>query len=581
MKIGILDQTCAGWSGGASYTRALLASLVAANENEQLSSASRVNGGNQILFLSRDGKIAVPEEFQAIPFASIAGAAAANLGFDVVLPVRDEAVREIRAAKIGWIPDFQHCRLPELFALEDLAARDALFEVIARECQLVIVSSESSRRDFEKFLPLFAKKARVLPFPSTLWNSPLSKNPQDVLSRYHLPRKFALVANQFWRHKNHTILPPTLAILKDRGMPIPLVLTGMAADYRDIENRGLSEFFQDCARFGVRDQIYFLGHVPYGELISLLRCSALVIQPSLFEGWNTTVEDAKALGRPVVCSDIPVHREQAPQALGFFATDSPEELASLLEAHYPQHPEGPAFSTERDALGISKAQAARFGEALLAIATEAVGPIPSPAPKPARPPVAPKPKVHFRTANSKASWIGDYIAQKRSHLRFLYGRLAFRVDYWSHHPEQMRHLLYKGVARLHTSLFPGGVHFGGQDLGVLRQHSARPVQWEKFPRQNGRTRPLPSIAIVTPSFNQGRTLEATIESVFGQGYSRLEYAVVDGGSTDSTREVLERHRARLAFCLSEADDGQAHAIAKGFAAVRGDIMAYLNSDDML
>jgi glycosyltransferase involved in cell wall biosynthesis/GT2 family glycosyltransferase len=590
MKIGILDQTCAGWSGGASYTRAILASLLATRANGQPLGPldDTLHGPDQIAFLSREGKIEVPEEFQAIPFASIAGAAPA-IHLDVVLPVRDEAVRDILAAKIGWIPDFQHCHLPELFALQDLAARDALFEVIAQKCQLVIVSSESSRRDFEKFLPLFAKKVRVLPFPSTLWNSPLSENPQEVLSRYHLPSKFALIANQFWRHKNHAILPPTLAILKDRGMAIPLVLTGMAADYRDIENRRLSEFFQDCARLGVRDQIYFLGHVPYGELVSLMRCSALVIQPSLFEGWNTTVEDAKALGRPVVCSNIPVHREQAPQALGFFATDSPEELASLLETHYPQHAEGPALSIEHDALARSKAHAARFGKALLALASEAVGPAPSPPAKPAEPPVASKPKVAPRAAktvvDSKASWLNDYLAQKRSHLRFLYGKCAFQVDYWSHHPDQVRHLLYKGVthgaARLQHSLFSEKIPFRGQDLGVLRQYSARSVQREKFPRQNGSPRPLPSIAIVTPSFNQGQTLNATIESVVGQAYSRLQYAVVDGGSTDATREVLERHRSRLAFSVSEPDDGQAHAIVKGFAMLRGDIMAYLNSDDLL
>jgi glycosyltransferase involved in cell wall biosynthesis/GT2 family glycosyltransferase len=572
MKIGILDQTCAGWSGGASYTRTILASLIAAKANGHSGSSQderlHTQGSERIVFLSREGKIEVPAEFQGVPFTSVAGRKASDIDLDVVLPVRDEAVHDIHTAKIGWIPDFQHCRLPELFTLQDLAARDALFELIAGECQLVIVSSENTRRDFEKFLPPFKEKVRVLPFPSTLWNAPLSENPQEVVSRYHLPAKFALVVNQFWGHKNHAILPPALSILKSRDMTIPLVLTGMAADYRDIENRGLSEFFQGCARLGVSDQIHFLGHLPYADLVSLLRCSALVIQPSLFEGWNTTVEDAKALGRPVLCSDIPVHREQAPHAAGFFPTNSPEDLAALLETRYPESPAGPAVSSERDALMRSKEQAAQFGEALLDIAKEAAylaprrkatrsHPIDETLSKPKPPP-------------SKSHGIGAYLVEKKDHLRYIVGRLTFQINYWCRNLDQLAHLLDRFVLGFH-----------GQDLGVLRQHPARSLCQERFPPQKRSARDLPSISIVTPSFNGGQTLGATIESVIDQNYPQLEYAVVDGGSADDTRHILARYQPKLSYCISEPDDGQAHAIVKGFAALNGDIMAYLNSDDML
>jgi glycosyltransferase involved in cell wall biosynthesis len=92
----------------------------------------------------------------------------------------------------------------------------------------------------------------------------------------------------------------------------------------------------------------------------------------------------------------------------------------------------------------------------------------------------------------------------------------------------------------------------------------------------------PLISIVTPSYNQGRFLEQTIRSILDQDYPRLEYAVQDGGSKDETLAVLDRYRDRLVHAESRKDNGQGNAINFGFQhASRGEIMAYLNSDDYL
>jgi glycosyltransferase involved in cell wall biosynthesis len=90
---------------------------------------------------------------------------------------------------------------------------------------------------------------------------------------------------------------------------------------------------------------------------------------------------------------------------------------------------------------------------------------------------------------------------------------------------------------------------------------------------------LPRITIVTPSFNQGKFIERTIESVLGQNYPHLEYIVVDGGSTDNTLEILKRYDDRLQW-ISEKDSGQSEAINKGFCMAKGEIVAWLNSDDV-
>lgn len=121
-------------------------------------------------------------------------------------------------------------------------------------------------------------------------------------------------------------------------------------------------------------------------------------------------------------------------------------------------------------------------------------------------------------------------------------------------------------------------------LGVLRQYEPRPMMVERFPAHatQGMGDSLPLVSIVTPSFQQAAFIERTMRSVLDQDYPRLEYRIMDGGSTDGSVGLIERcSHPKFMGWRSERDSGPASAINKGFAQSGGDIMGWLNSDDVL
>lgn len=123
--------------------------------------------------------------------------------------------------------------------------------------------------------------------------------------------------------------------------------------------------------------------------------------------------------------------------------------------------------------------------------------------------------------------------------------------------------------------------FSEPRLGQLYQYEPRPLEIPPYYTRRERLRETPVVSLVTPSYNQGQFIERTIRSVLEQEYPALEYGIQDGGSTDTTLDVLRAREDRLAWVESKRDEGLGHALNLGFARTTGPIMAYLNSDDVL
>lgn len=235
-----------------------------------------------------------------------------------------------RLPTLQWIPDFQHFRLPQFFEAKELASIDKWFGFICKHASLIILSSFEAQRDLADFDRDAVAKSRVLHFVSGFGAVKNSATSLDELrARYGFEGSYLFLPNQFWAHKNHRVVIEALALLKARGRRVLILATGRTRDRRHPEYFGsLMELAKDR---GVEDSFRVLSLVPYDDVVALMRHSVAVINPSLFEGWSTTVEEAKSMGKSVLLSDIAVHREQAPEWGTFFAPDSPEGLADAIE----------------------------------------------------------------------------------------------------------------------------------------------------------------------------------------------------------------------------------------------------------
>ena len=292
-------------------------------------------------------------------------------GIDVVFEAAQFYGWRLPIASVAWIPDFQHRHLTHLFPLPARLKRTVGFTAQVFSGRHMMLSSEDARIDCEKFHPATRGRTAVIRFAIPRDRPVDAAEARAAANRHSLPEIFFFLPNQFWLHKNHAVVVDALALLKNRGRSVVVAASGNQIDPRD---PGHFKILQARAEaLGVSALFRPLGPVPYADIALLMRASVALINPSLFEGWSTTVEEAKASGTPMVLSDLRVHREQTGGEAILFSPRSAEDLAARLEEFVPASPAERAKAAE-DAVVHARERVETFATAFVDLIERAARP---------------------------------------------------------------------------------------------------------------------------------------------------------------------------------------------------------------
>ncbi|MBF4465671.1 glycosyltransferase family 1 protein [Flavobacterium sp. LC2016-12] len=253
---------------------------------------------------------------------------------DGVYPLYDHPLidKKLKGKTIAaWFPDLQHKFYPKYFNKINLLFREARVKLILKNASVLVVSSNDVANHFKQFYKIpKALKIHVLPFVSIIDDFNFN-NFLELKEKYSLPDEYFMVSNQFYEHKNHIIIMKALSVLKKNNSNIKIVLTGKMEDYR---NPNYIEILKnEIIENKIEGNAILLGVIPRKDQLCLIKNAKAIIQPSLFEGWSTVIEDAKSLQVPVIASEIAVHKEQLEENGTYFDPKNADELATILEKY--------------------------------------------------------------------------------------------------------------------------------------------------------------------------------------------------------------------------------------------------------
>lgn len=254
---------------------------------------------------------------------------------DFIYPRYYGSMSEKELSRVNWVPDFQEVHFPELFSVEILEKRKKFQQDVLSKGDVAVFSSLNARKDFDSIFPDSKVKRYVLPF-AVVHPRTDKIDIATLKSKYKLPRKYYFSPNQFWAHKNHMVILKAVNDLKLKGCDIKVLFSGKDDGMRheDYTNK-LKQFVSEN---DMESQVQFLGFIPRDEQLKLMENAIAIVQPSQFEGWSTVVEDAKALGKFIVLSDLDVHREQISEHAHFFDQKGHTELGEILLKYWENPP---------------------------------------------------------------------------------------------------------------------------------------------------------------------------------------------------------------------------------------------------
>jgi glycosyltransferase involved in cell wall biosynthesis len=331
------------WMGGQNYLKNLI-KLLLSNERDTVHPviiadhdyapdmiAELENDGANII---RDDRFAQYRQGRRLARALLTGTdnMAATVyrdaGIDLVFESANYHGWRFPIPTLAWFPDFQHRHMPQMFGKAAWGRRELGFRAALARGEHVLLSSNDAACDLRRFYPSSKATVHVVPFAVP---RPAVLNSQQIdrfRSSAGLPQRWLFLPNQFWRHKNHTLLVEALAIARKACPDIAVVCTGSTNDPRHPDY--YVNLMKRVVELELERHFIPLGMVPYEQVSALFQGAVALINPSLFEGWSTVVEEAKAMGKPMILSDLAVHKEQSNDRSRFFVRDDPVDCARAM-----------------------------------------------------------------------------------------------------------------------------------------------------------------------------------------------------------------------------------------------------------
>lgn len=285
-------------------------------------------------------------------------------GIDVVFESAQFFGTRLDIPAIAWIPDFQHRILSHLFTRAGYWKRELGFRAQVAGGRTIMVSSEDSRLACEHFYPSTIGRTHTVRFAIPAAAIPTPSEARAVADYYSLPQDYVFLPNQFWKHKNHLLVVQALALLRERGCHVVVAASGKQMDPRNPGHFEEVKAAIESAKLG--NSFRLLGMLPYEHLAPLACASVALLNPSHFEGWSTTVEEARSLGVPMLLSDLAVHREQAGENALYFDRRSATSLADALQSLQPRSSTEIALCSSK-ALADATQRVKRFAEDFIAV----------------------------------------------------------------------------------------------------------------------------------------------------------------------------------------------------------------------
>lgn len=378
MRIGLTPRDFMGWQGGRELFQLFAAGLQAGAEPQDVVEIATSIGdggvGRQLLRRARKvarrllGRPAAGNAWGPGDLATIGFPVRNGAGhWDVVGPF-GVAPNGLVSPWVGYVPDLQHRRLPDMFSARERAARDRNVNALLRRADVLLVNAHDVARDLRQLYPPSRGTIVALPFAPCAERSWFAED-GTILSRHGIETPFFLCSNQFWKHKNHRLVIEAVRLAREEGAPLRFVFTGETRDYRHPDH--FAALLREIDRAGIAGDVKILGLIPKPDQIQLMRRAVAIVQPSLFEGGpgGGAVYNAIALGRPVILSDLPVNREIEAGLTRFF---DPHDAGDLLAKLRLAANAGPVAEDAAALLRESDARLLAFGQALRGAFAKAV-----------------------------------------------------------------------------------------------------------------------------------------------------------------------------------------------------------------